>query len=85
MFRCGVKKSMIFLCVNLYGPYSFSCMVLNKFSKHVSYAKEFLYGTRTVSHDAARLPWSNPLYPQRGGPAGWPARLMFSHLNHLWC
>nr|YP_008082051.1 hypothetical protein RSOL_m01150 [Rhizoctonia solani]AGK45429.1 hypothetical protein RSOL_m01150 [Rhizoctonia solani] len=22
---------MIFLCVNLYGPYSFSCMVLNKF------------------------------------------------------
>nr|YP_008082039.1 hypothetical protein RSOL_m01000 [Rhizoctonia solani]AGK45416.1 hypothetical protein RSOL_m01000 [Rhizoctonia solani] len=35
MFRCGVKKSMVFLCVNLYGPYSFSCMVLNKFRKHV--------------------------------------------------
>nr|YP_008082047.1 hypothetical protein RSOL_m01090 [Rhizoctonia solani]AGK45424.1 hypothetical protein RSOL_m01090 [Rhizoctonia solani] len=29
---------MIFLCVNLYGPYSFSCMVLNKFRMQPSCA-----------------------------------------------
>nr|YP_008082057.1 hypothetical protein RSOL_m01230 [Rhizoctonia solani]AGK45435.1 hypothetical protein RSOL_m01230 [Rhizoctonia solani] len=44
---------MIFLCVNLYGPYSFSCMVLNKFRICVYYINYMpLLSVRTWSGQA---------------------------------
>nr|YP_008082063.1 hypothetical protein RSOL_m01290 [Rhizoctonia solani]AGK45441.1 hypothetical protein RSOL_m01290 [Rhizoctonia solani] len=68
---------MIFWCVNLYGPYSFSCTVLNKFRIYLGIENPATIGS--CKHDR-RLRQKRPSHGRLGATLWGRTAAAFSHV-----